>query len=128
VPFIVGREKVSLFSRQLDRVSADAQTISVAQDTWSIHRHPEVQAVLAEVPRLEPIWLPTYAPWLNPTDLLWLWLRERVLKQHRLAADFPALRERVNDVLDQFAAGSPELLHYVGLQGEGKLASCLKVA
>jgi hypothetical protein len=30
--------------------------------------------------------------------------------------------------LDQFAAGSHALLQYVGLSGEGKLASALKLA
>jgi hypothetical protein len=126
--YIIGREKVGLFYRQLDAVYPQAQTIYVAQDNWSIHRHPEVLAVLEEVPRIQPIWLPTYAPWLNPIEKLWRWLREAVLKLHRLTSDWKALRQRVNAFLDQFAAGSPDLLHYVGLQGEGKLATCLHVA
>ncbi len=41
---------------------------------------------------------------------------------HRLAGDWEALRQRVNAFLDQFASGSQELLHYVGLRGDGKLA------
>jgi len=125
--YIIGREKVGLFYRQLDAAYPEAKTIYVAQDNWSIHRHPDVLAVLAGLPRIEPIWLPTYAPWLNPIEKLWRWLRQRVLKLHRLADDWTALRQRVNTFLDQFVAGSPELLHYIGLQGEGKLAACLHV-
>jgi hypothetical protein len=126
--YIVGREKVGLFYRQIDAAYSQAQTIYVAQDNWSIHRHPDVLAVLADLPRIETVWLPTYAPWLNPIEKLWRWLRECVLKLHRLANDWPALRQRVNAFLDQFALGSDELLHYVGLRGDGKLAACLQVA
>jgi transposase len=66
--------------------------------------------------------LPTYAPWLNPIEKLWRWRKGDVLKQHRLAADWHALRQRVNAFLDQFATGSRALLRYVGLLGEGTLA------
>ena len=58
------------------------------------------------LPRCEPVWLPTYAPWLNPIEKLWRWLKGDVLKQHRLAGDWPALRRRVTAFLDQFATGS----------------------
>jgi transposase len=126
--YIVGRERVIAFYHQLDAAYPAAETLYVAQDNWSIHSHPEVLAALEGLPRIRPVWLPTYAPWLNPIEKLWRWLREAVLKLHRLAGDWKALRQRVNAFLDQFAAGSPELLHYVGLQGEGKLATCVRVA
>ena len=48
-----------------------------------------------------------------------------VLKLHRLAGDWAALRDRVRAFLSQFAAGSHTLLRYVGLLGEGKLARAL---
>ena len=103
----------------------DARLIYVVQDNWSIHRHAEVVAALGELPQIEPVWLPTYAPWLNPTHKLWRWLREQVLTMHRLAGDWEALGERVNAFLDQFAEESHALLQYVGLTGEGKLAQVL---
>jgi hypothetical protein len=84
-----------------------------------------VAAALADLPQIEPVWLPTYAPWLNPIEKLWRWLREQVLTMHRLAGDWDALRERVNAFLDQFAEESHALLQYVGLTGEGKLAQAL---
>jgi transposase len=120
--YIIGRERVSAFYRHLDRRYAHARRIYVIQDNWSIHAHPDVLATVAALPRLEPVWLPTYAPWLNPIEKLWRWLKGDVLKQHRLAADWPALRRRVRAFLDQFAAGSSALLRYVGLLGDGKLA------
>ena len=77
------------------------------------------------IPLGEPIWLPTYAPWLNPIEKLWRWLKETIIKMHRLASDWPALHQRVNDFLQQFVRGSRTLLRYVGLLGEGQLAQAL---
>jgi DDE superfamily endonuclease len=120
--YIVGRAKVVEFYGRLVRAYPQAETIYVIQDNWSIHKHPDVLGALAAWPRVEPVWLPTYAPWLNPIEKLWRWLRQDVLKLHRLAADWQALRGRVRSFLDQFAAGSERLLEYVGLRGDGKLA------
>ena len=126
--YLVGRAQVSAFYRQLDQVYASAQRLYVVQDNWSIHTHDDVLATLAQVPRIEPVWLPTYAPWLNPIEKLWHWLRRDVLKAHRLADDWPLLRRHVNAFLDQFARGSPALLRYVGLVGDGHLAYVLRSA
>ena len=123
--YIIGREKLIKFYRQLVAAYPDAARLYVVQDNWSIHTHPEVQAALVDLPTIEPVWLPTYAPWLNPIEKLWRWLREQVLTLHRLAGDWQALREHVNAFLDQFAEATDELLHYVGLLGEGKLAQAI---
>jgi hypothetical protein len=66
--YIVGREKVSALYRQLDRAYPAARRVYVIQDNWSIHTHPDVLATLEELPRLEAVVLPTYAPWLNPIE------------------------------------------------------------
>ncbi|HSH79991.1 MAG TPA: transposase, partial [Herpetosiphonaceae bacterium] len=124
--YIVGRKQVIAFYQQLARAYPQARRLYVVQDNWSVHRHEEVQQALTALPQIEPVWLPTYAPWLNPIEKLWRWLKQDVLKLHRLAGDWPALRGRVNAFLTQFAAGSPALLHYVGLSGEGKLAQALR--
>ena len=126
--YVIGRRQVSAFYRHLDRVYADARHVYLIQDNWSIHTHPDVLATLDTLPRLEPVWLPTYAPWLNPIEKLWRWLKQDVLKQHRLAADGPALRQRVNAFLDQFATGADALLRYVGLRGDGQLARACRTA
>jgi hypothetical protein len=41
-------------------------------------------------PQIEPVWLPTSAPWLNPIEKRWRWLGQDVLKLHRLADDWKA--------------------------------------
>jgi hypothetical protein len=124
--YIVGRAKVIAMYQQVAQLYPQAERIYVVQDNWSVHQHPDVLAALAELPRLEAVWLPTYAPWLNPIEKLWRWLRQAVLKMHRLAADWAQLKQRVYAFLDQFAHGSPELLRYVGLLGDSLLARALR--
>jgi transposase len=122
----VGRAKVIEFYRRLEQRYQWAAQIYVVQDNWNIHTHNDVLTALETMPTMKPVWLPTYAPWLNPIEKLWRWLKQSVVKMHRLAADWPELHRRVNAFLDQFAEGSPELLHYVGLAGKGKLAQAIR--
>ncbi len=65
---IVGRKQVIQFLKRLDAAYPEAKHISVVLDNWSIHRHPDVLAALGALPRLELVWLPTSAPWLNPIE------------------------------------------------------------
>lgn len=123
--YIVGRAKVIQFYEQLLAVYPKARRLYVIQDNWSIHTHADVLEALSRWPRIEPVWLPTYAPWLNPIEKLWRWLRQDVLKLHRLANDWKALRGRVCKFFDQFRQGSQRLLEYVGLLGSGTLAQMI---
>jgi hypothetical protein len=112
----------------------------VVQDNWPTHFHPDVLAALERQTtpfplRTPPSWpsepspraarldlpiqlvpLPTYAPWANPVEKLWRWLKQDVLHLHRHADDLPTLRALVLEFLQRFERGSPELLRYVGLQ------------
>jgi transposase len=120
--YIVGREKVISCYRLLVEAYPQAERIDAIQDNWSIHKHPDVVEALKQWPQVEPVWLPTYAPWLNPIEKLWRALKQDVLKLHRLAEDWQAVRDRVRQFLDQFGHGSQRLLEYVGLLGNGLVA------
>lgn len=126
--YIVGRKQLITFYGQLDQVYPDAQRVYVIQDNWNIHSHPDVMTALVDYPRLRPVWLPTYAPWLNPIEKLWRWLRQDVLKLHRWVTDWERVKQNVRDFLDQFQHGSEALLRYVGLSGDGRLASVIRKA
>ena len=123
--YIVGRAKVVAFYEQLVEAYPKARRLYVIQDNWSIHKNPEVLEALQAWPQVEPVWLPTYAPWLNPIEKLWRWLRQDVLQLHRLADDWPTLRGRLQSFLGQFAQGSRRLLEYVGLLGNGRIAQMI---
>ena len=126
--YIVGRQQVMQFYSQLDLTYPAADLLYVIQDNWNIHTHPDVLTALARYPRIKPVWLPTYAPWLNPIEKLWRWLRQDVLKMHRWVEDWPQVKQSMRDFLAQFAQGSQDLLHYVGLSGEGKLATVINTS
>jgi len=126
--YIVGREQVSAFYAQLDRAYPAEDLIYVIQDNWNIHTHPDVMTALEGYPRIKPVWVPTYAPWLNPIEKLWRWVRQDILKLHRWVEDWPLVKQRVRHFLDQFAHGSQDLLRYVGLVGKGKLATVINTS
>lgn len=55
------------------------ETIFVAWDNASTHQDNEVEAVVrAAAGRLVLMYLPTYSPWLNPTEMLWRHFRREV--------------------------------------------------
>ena len=117
----------------------DARTIYVAQDNWPNHASPKVLARLEAqrspfFPKTFPTWsieeryttppnalpiqlifLPTYAPWTNPIEKLWRWLRQEILHLHRMSDRWADLKQRVLDFMQQFEHGSAQLLHHVGL-------------
>jgi transposase len=127
--YIVGRQQVIQFYGLLDRAyPKKVELIYVIQDNWNIHTHPDVLTAVAAYPRLKPVWLPTYAPWLNPIEKLWRWLRHDILKMHRWVEDWPQVKQRVRDFLEQFAHASLTLLRYVGLKGKGKLATVINTS
>jgi len=126
--YIVGRQQVIRFYASLARAYPEVELIYVIQDNWNIHTHPDVLTALEGYPQIKPVWLPTYAPWLNPIEKLWRWLRQDILKMHRWVEDWPRVKQRVHDFLDQFAHGSSDLLRYVGLSSKGKLATVINTS
>jgi hypothetical protein len=88
--------------------------IYVVQDNWPVHKLPEVLQSMQEN-GLTPLFLPTYASWLNPIEKLWRWLKQDILHLHTLANHLDTLRTQVCDFLNGFASGSNPLLLYVGL-------------
>ncbi len=123
--YIVGRPQVIRFHQQLHDRYRRFEKVFVVEDNWNVHTHPEVNAVVECLPRLERVWLPTYASWLNPIEKLWRWTRQSILHHHRMSDRWPELRQRVAAFFDQFADGSKALLHYVGLLGKGRFAKIL---
>lgn len=88
--------------------------VYVVRDNWPVHKHKDVMAV-ARAQDIIPLYLPTYASWLNPIEKLWRWLKQEVLHAHEWAHDVQHLRREVARFLDQFDSDSDELLRYVGL-------------
>jgi len=111
----VGVVQLKQFITQLDAAYPETQRIYLVWDNWPVHKHPEVLEHITCYPRIEVIWLPTYAPWTNPIEKLWLKLRADLLWMHRLSQQWNELIQRVDGYLMQFANGSMELRNSVGL-------------
>src|SRR5574341_1822880 len=71
------REVAELLQALLDKHPTG--TVFVAWDNASTHQDDEVEAVLrAAAGRLVLLYLPTYSPWLNPSEMLWRQFRRDV--------------------------------------------------
>ena len=113
----IGKAALVTFYAQVRVAYPDVEKVYIVQDNWPVHKLPEpMQAMHAH--RLTPLFLPTYASWLNPIEKLWRWLKQEILHLHRFAHLLDQLRQLVTAFLDQFQNGSDELLRYIGLLGQ----------
>ena len=134
----IGRKELITFYEQLVETWPD-QRLYMVQDNWPVHFHPQVMETLETQISPWTFWipdnwpnnkeaiqhdgplpiqivrLPTYAPWLNPIEKLWRWLKQNVIHMHELADDWSKLKRKVISFLDRFQTGSQQLLKYTGL-------------
>jgi hypothetical protein len=97
----------------------EAERIFIVLDNWSVHFHPYVlEHLQKQCPNVELVPLPTYAPWANPMEKVWHKLYGDVLDQHPFVDHWQQLKQAVQHWLEQYAHGSQELLHFVGLLPE----------
>lgn len=111
---MIGSEALGAFYRRIRQAYPQAEKIYLIQDNWPVHKVPDVLQAL-QTHGLTPLFLPTYASWLNPIEKLWRWLRQALIHLHPWAVYLDTLRQKVREFLDQFRSGSLELLRYVGL-------------
>ncbi|HEX3036648.1 MAG TPA: IS630 family transposase [Thermodesulfobacteriota bacterium] len=102
------------FLKTIRQSYSPEQEIYLVLDNWPIHYKPQVVEA-AEVNRIKLLYLPSYAPWLNPIEKLWRWMKQSVIHMHSLSNQWEDLKQQVLDFFHRFASGSRELLHYVGL-------------
>lgn len=91
-----------------------AECIYIALDNWPVHFQPDVLTRL-QSSKITLVFLPTYAPWLNPIEKVWRKLKQEILHLHRYSSRWKELQERVQYWLEQYNQPSAQLLHYVGL-------------
>lgn len=110
----VGVKALCAFLRQVRAGYGPDVRLLLAWDNWPVHYHDDVLACAAQE-QIELLWLPTYAPWTNPIEKLWRWLKEEVFSMHRKSEQWEPLKAQACAFLEQFAKGSDNLLRYVGL-------------
>lgn len=108
-----GVPQICLWLKQL-RAANENKRVVLVWDNWPVHYHPLVLGCASEQ-NIEILWLPTYAPWLNPIEKMWKWLVADVLSAHRHASEWEHLRWQVEQFLERLTKPSKELLRYCGL-------------
>lgn len=110
------------FYQYLAKARPDLRRIYLVMDNWPIHSHPRAWKYLDADARLKVLWLPTYAPWLNPTEKIWKWLRQKLVHMHAFSADMQQLRQRIDELLSGINQIPQEILRYTAT-GNDKLYS-----
>lgn len=80
-----------------------AKTITLVVDNYIIHKSRKVEYWLEKNKKFRLLFLPTYSPWLNRIELLWLSLHETVTRNHQCRYMWQLL-EQVNQFM---TAASP---------------------
>lgn len=101
--------------REVLEAYPDALMIYLIQDNWPVHNHDKVLDFLAQHPRLQVLWLPTYAPRLNPIEKLWRWTRQTLCHAHPFCDDFNEFKRQLTQCLRQAADLPAYIKHYCGL-------------
>ena len=90
------------------------ETIYVAWDNSNTHEDDEVEAVVrAACGRLILLYLPTYAPWLNPIEMLW-WHFRREVTHCELFDSVKALLVAAQAFFDRYNKMPQEVLSIIG--------------
>ena len=106
------REVAELLEALLER--HPNETIYVAWDNSNTHEDNEVEAVVrAACGRLILLYLPTYAPWLNPIEMLWRHFRREVT-HCELYVSMKALLQAARDFFDRYNRTPQCVLSIIG--------------
>jgi transposase len=90
------------------------ETVYVAWDNANTHEDDEVEAVVrAACGRLILLYLPTYAPWLNPIEMLWRYFRREVT-HCELYISVKALLQAAQDFFDRHNQVPQRVLSIIG--------------
>ena len=102
VHYVRGSSKSSdLFINLLEKLRRTyrrAKTITLVVDNYIIHKSRKVERWLEKNTKFRLLYLPTYSPWLNPIERLWLSLHETITRNHQCRYMWQLL-EQVNQFM-----------------------------
>ena len=108
IHYVIGGRKTSVLFRQLlallnERCGPQIRRIYIVADNYKIHKAKAVEKWLAEHPRIELVWLPTYCPKANPIERAFGDVHDKVTRNHTRKR----LSTLVNDVEQHLAQNGP---------------------
>jgi len=112
------------FLSEVEKQYPQAEVISIALDNWSVHVSPAVtQALEARASTSRLLFLPTYAPWLNPIEKVWLKFNREVGHMHPNFAKWQPWRVFIDQWLQGITTGSAAMIHETGVASLSYLKS-----
>ena len=111
----ISAKELGRYYEQLSKAYPEGR-LCVVQDNWPVHTHPHVKSVVQNMGRVEMVFLPTYAPYLNPDEKVWRWTKQHLAHDHPYCDDFNEFKRQIAATLDDADQHRQELLRYCGLQ------------
>lgn len=109
------RELVRYYA-QLAQAFPDCPRLCVVLDNGPNHTHPQVRRGVEQLKRVELVFLPTYAPYLNPEEKVWRWTKQRLVHAHPYCDHFNEFKRQIIATLEEANQQGPDLLKNCGLQ------------
>ena len=104
------------FLQLVENQYPDAEVLYIALDNWSVHIHERVlPALQARQSKIQLLFQPTYAPWTNPIEKVWLRFNEDVSHMHPHWAKWRPWRLRIDDWIAQVRPPSQAMLQATGV-------------
>jgi len=112
-----------MFLQIVEKQYPDAEVIYIALDNWSVHINERVlPALQARQSKIQLLFQPTYAPWTNPIEKVWLRFNEDVSHMHPHWAKWQPWRLRIDDWIAQVRPPSQAMLRATGVASLSYLA------
>lgn len=89
-----------LFLKKLDRQTARGLDLEVIVDNYATHKHANVQAWLANHPRVHLHFTPTYSSWLNLVERLFAEITDKAIRRG-VFTSVKALEDAITSYLDE---------------------------
>lgn len=100
-----------------------AKVIYLVLDNWSVHISSDVQAALEERrSKIRLLFQPTYAPWTNPMEKVWLRFNEDVAHMHPHWDKWQPWRLRIDEWIAAVRSPSQAMVKATGLRSLAYLA------
>jgi hypothetical protein len=110
-------ENFLTFLQRVEEQYPNAEVIYIALDNWSVHVNERVlPALQARQSKIQLLFQPTYAPWTNPMEKVWLRFNEDVSHMHPHWAKWQPWRLRIDDWIAEVRPASEAMLSATGVR------------
>ena len=92
-----------------------AEKIFVILDNWPVHFHDKIVKTIKKYPVIEFIPLPTYAPWLNKIERLWLYIKKKISNMHPYGDSLKLHLMAIDSILKNLNNKNNFIIKYLGL-------------